>query len=462
MVFVSLCKSQTINEQKQLKPTEITSKTQDIIIKDIMSLENSKIWSSDKKLREFEKAVKYGVTSLLESGNIICEGEVYNFFQELSNHLIQANDLKISPKIYVYNNNYPNAASFPDGSIFMNTGLLTRFTNFEEVVFVLAHELAHLVKKHSVEGYLKKKRLEKKFEIAKGSYLEIMKFSQENELEADELAIAYMEKAGFDIKKAMLSLKLISYSDTITMYDTTIAQSLFMKLTKNNDSINSAQIIKDNQEQFQKIVFNQDATKRDNGDEFSTHPDVERRLANIDEYIKLNYNTNLVGNKSNLTLLSKYDLEQIKKQAIVDVVEASFNSGMYHLSLYLSARYKQYFGDVNYFNTMVIKNLIWIYSYKDMNLSALNNELTSSYGKEYELVVNIINNLKTNELKLAGYNYIENIEIENNTTEDIYFYKAYLAELNLGKNVTNMLFKKYLSSYPNGKYSVIAKHKTNE
>lgn len=69
--------------------------------------------------------------------------------------LISAEDLGLAPgplpfRIWIVKDPNFNAFSTPAGDIFLNTGLLSRLTNTDQVCFVLAHEMMHLLGKDPV------------------------------------------------------------------------------------------------------------------------------------------------------------------------------------------------------------------------------------------------------------------------------------------------------------------------
>lgn len=55
----------------------------------------------------------------------------------------------VEPKVFVLNTSDVNAVSLPGGYIFVNNGLLGFVDNDDELAAVLAHELAHSLKKHA-------------------------------------------------------------------------------------------------------------------------------------------------------------------------------------------------------------------------------------------------------------------------------------------------------------------------
>lgn len=57
----------------------------------------------------------------------------------------------------VLNSQLPNAGAAPGGQIYITTGLLFRMRNEAELAGALAHEIAHVVQRHHVKAYQKKK-----------------------------------------------------------------------------------------------------------------------------------------------------------------------------------------------------------------------------------------------------------------------------------------------------------------
>jgi MAF protein len=110
-----------------------------------------------------------------------------------------------------------NALSLPGGYVYVNKGLLDKVKNDDELAGVIAHEVGHIVAKHSVKqmqamwGYslltvLAARSANPDFaqgaDVAFGSIF--LGYSREDESEADKLAVKYLRKAGYD-PKAMVS-----------------------------------------------------------------------------------------------------------------------------------------------------------------------------------------------------------------------------------------------------------------
>ncbi|MDP3142751.1 MAG: Maf and M48 domain-containing protein [Candidatus Omnitrophota bacterium] len=104
-----------------------------------------------------------------------------------------------------------NALSLPGGYVYVNKGLLERVKNDDELAGVIAHEVAHIVAKHSVKklqamwGYSLLTILASQGtdpDFAQGVNLAFVSiflgYSREDESLADKLAVKYLRKAGYN------------------------------------------------------------------------------------------------------------------------------------------------------------------------------------------------------------------------------------------------------------------------
>jgi predicted Zn-dependent protease len=111
-----------------------------------------------------------------------------------------------------------NAFSLPGGYVFVNEGLIDKTDNDDELAAVIAHEIAHVVARHSVKrfetglGYqlaqIATIAVAREAGAARGVSLALqsarLAYSRQDELDADRLGAGYLKAAGFD-PKAMLT-----------------------------------------------------------------------------------------------------------------------------------------------------------------------------------------------------------------------------------------------------------------
>ncbi len=150
----------------------------------------------------------------------------------------------LSYRAYLYEDADPNAAALADGRIYLSTGMLDylhdRGSRADELASVISHELAHTVTQHIVKRYrlLQRQQLlialvaagttaatreasagaqqAGRLALDAASLLRDIHnsgYSQEQELEADQLGIRYLMRAGFDPQAALELLEDFSRFD---------------------------------------------------------------------------------------------------------------------------------------------------------------------------------------------------------------------------------------------------------
>jgi predicted Zn-dependent protease len=119
-------------------------------------------------------------------------------------------------RFYIVNSDQVNAFALPGGHVYVNRGLVERTENVSELSAVLAHEIGHVAARHGAEMMERRLRTGSVvgilYNLILGAEPEILdqralhmgralwsaSHSREAELEADELAVEYMIRAGVD------------------------------------------------------------------------------------------------------------------------------------------------------------------------------------------------------------------------------------------------------------------------
>ncbi len=128
-------------------------------------------------------------------------------------------DLPYSFKV-IDNDEQVNAFALPGGPIYVFTGLLKFADNEAELAAVMGHEIAHITARHSTEQLTKAFGIDLLAQLILGrdpstsavlatnivSSLGMLKFSRNDEIEADRLGVQYMFRAGYN-PNAMLSVQ---------------------------------------------------------------------------------------------------------------------------------------------------------------------------------------------------------------------------------------------------------------
>ena len=153
--------------------------------------------------------------------------------KQVGNHLVESSDARKSP--YVQNFHFHlladpetiNAFALPGGQIFITRGLLSRLQNEAQLAGVLGHEIGHVINRHAAE-HMAKGQLGGALATAVGvgasddrgrgygaaiaaqvaNQMVQLKFSRNDESEADSYGLKYMTQAGYD-PRAMLGVMQI-------------------------------------------------------------------------------------------------------------------------------------------------------------------------------------------------------------------------------------------------------------
>jgi predicted Zn-dependent protease len=136
-------------------------------------------------------------------------------------------------RFYVVKQHVYNAFATPAGHIFINSGLLAALENEEELAGILAHEIAHVVSRHISQRIDRSPKigLATLAGIAAGIFIGVggaaalgnavvagsmaagqsasLAFSREDELQADQLALDYLYRAGYGANGLLTSMQKI-------------------------------------------------------------------------------------------------------------------------------------------------------------------------------------------------------------------------------------------------------------
>jgi predicted Zn-dependent protease len=134
------------------------------------------------------------------------------YLNDILAKLAKADDRPTDPyKVTVLNSPIVNAFALPPHDLFVTRGLLALANDASEVAAVMAHEIAHLTAKHAVRREEEEKRAavisqaatvvqnkEKGEEMEASARRTIATFSRQQELDADQIGIKAIARAGFD------------------------------------------------------------------------------------------------------------------------------------------------------------------------------------------------------------------------------------------------------------------------
>jgi predicted Zn-dependent protease len=181
---------------------------------------------NDSDLRRISKSQNQGILNTY--GGAYSDPKLELSVARIVGNLVATSEAPDQPyTITLLNSPQINAFALPGGYLYVTRGLLALANDSAELAAVIAHEMAHVTANHGVE----RARLEAREALAsrviseiwtdeaevqrtrlKGK-LRLAQFSREQELQADEIGIQHMAKAGFDPHAAVrFQRAMASYS----------------------------------------------------------------------------------------------------------------------------------------------------------------------------------------------------------------------------------------------------------
>ncbi|HVB32781.1 MAG TPA: M48 family metallopeptidase [Patescibacteria group bacterium] len=159
---------------------------------------------------------------VIQSTRMVHDPVVTAYINTVGQNIVRNSDARVPYTFHVVDSDVVNAFALPGGFVFVNSGLILRASDEAELAGVMSHEAAHVAACHGAKQ-------ETKADIAQlamiplsimlpygwagyGIYegvnaaipLAFLKFSREDEAQADFLGTEYMYKAGYD-PNAMIS-----------------------------------------------------------------------------------------------------------------------------------------------------------------------------------------------------------------------------------------------------------------
>ncbi len=152
--------------------------------------------------------------------------EVRKYIEKLGMKIAKVTPRKLPYEFFIVNSGEVNAFALPGGAIFVNRGLILVLNNESELAGILGHELGHVNARHHV------KFLEKQYGINLiltilsifvsgkdygdlvinlgriGANLLTLKYSRQQESQADELGVKFAYEAGYDPRGLLETFKI--------------------------------------------------------------------------------------------------------------------------------------------------------------------------------------------------------------------------------------------------------------
>lgn len=208
-----------------------------------------------------EEGIGIGIASRIASLGIYENEKIEEYLNILGNVIVEATDAyDISFKFFILDTAKINAYACPGGFIFITKGLLQQINTEAELAFVLAHEIAHVIRQHGMKELEERKQhimaddvfgeLDEELneigetfdEETENLELEMEEFAVETydtifngrlenyEAEADYLGLLYAARAGYDIRQVISLLNRLILVDSHSTNEHYEAENLAERL----------------------------------------------------------------------------------------------------------------------------------------------------------------------------------------------------------------------------------------
>ncbi len=179
------------------KPQEVKEITQ----------EESRLWT---EARHIDGTIQ-------NSDQVYREPELEQYLQQIVSRLYPGFQQTIS--VRAVKSPTLNAFALPNGSIYFHIGLLARMENEAQLATVLGHEIAHFIRKHSLQ---QRRQIKSMSAFAVGAAIagvpfadlvavsSIYGYSRDLEREADAYAFQHLQAAGYDVRESVKVFELLA------------------------------------------------------------------------------------------------------------------------------------------------------------------------------------------------------------------------------------------------------------
>ena len=400
---------------------------------------------------------KNGVIQRLSSGYYLFDSVIDPKIQNIFTKILQANPQlpKDDLRIFVTRYSYPNASSIGEGSLEFNLGLLKHLKNESQIAFIIAHEIAHYYLDHSNQAILShynyletdeasqelKKIKKTKYgkETKKEAFYKDLVFdhrrhSRYNESAADSFAIVFLQNTDYSLEESLTALSILEQVDDRIKIDSFDLRAIF---SVDGIEFNDSWVELENTD----FLYQELATW--DKDSLKTHPDIEKRILKLGEDFNLKIPEEYIDNNiAHLVKLSEYE-----------IIEGAIELGNYATAIYSSIILLDKYPKDAYLISAIGQNLLWIYQARKEHVFSDHVPLPDpNFPYNYNLVLNFIHNLRYNETKNLGIQYLEAHNNSNVENEEFLFTLAMAAYYSEEEKKFKNRVGDYHEKFPDGKY----------
>jgi len=375
-----------------------------------------------KNKEDFEKIYKQrwdNIKEKFDNKEIYTSTPAQQYLDALVDEIVKANPILKGHNFHCYfsRSGIPNASYIGEGIILFNMGLFHRLDNESEAGFIICHELAHFLLKHSenaigkyvaainseevqqelhkIKGaeYRKREQLEK---LVKGLTFSTLRHSRDHENEADSMAVELLHNTRFDVSAALTTLELLDTIDTDTLNTGSCLESMF---NARNYPFKKRWIAKE-----EGLLGGHAHLTEDNKlkDSLKTHPDCKLRIKILQPMLNRYYQPSSLKN-----VVDKSRFDELKNAFRYETIEYAFVSNSFTRSFYYTLELLQKNPTDPYLITQTGKLLNAFYAaQKAHTLSKVVDLPSPGYPSNYNLLLQFVQNLYLEDFASVSYYFL--------------------------------------------------------
>ncbi len=322
--------------------------------------------------KDFYLKNSFVIDELLLSGRILFNDPISAYVNKVADQLlIKQPELRKKVRFYVIKSKIANAFATDGGMVFINMGLLAQLENEAQLAFILAHEISHFSKKHSVNEYLEDQKIQSK----KGDYRRLsvddkflakMTYSKELEMAADDSGLSFFLASGYAAENIENVFEVLKYAD-LPFEDKAVSLSFL-----ETDFFH-----------FPKEYYLKETKSieiKEENDSKSTHPSTDKRKENIVAQLK----TTTTAAKG-MYLVSEKEFKTIQKIARFEICNLYLKNMEYVNAIYTSYLLLLENPDSRYLHKIIGTSLIQMAKYANIgksNTTTNQRQVTAAHSKE--------------------------------------------------------------------------------
>ncbi len=376
-------------------PVNLRSLSSKKAIDAMNQIQNTGVTGRERRTEELHAVeVSFFEDQLLSSGQVLFGNPLSNYVEKVGENLLKDNkQLLEEVQFYVLRSHIPNAYTTSNGLIFVSIGLLVRLENESQLAVILAHEIQHYIKKHSLLQYKENRKVMSS--SSRNSNFEnklkaIYRFSKDQEFEADDLGYEMLKNTQYDLNEGLYVFEMLKYTD----YP-------FLETPYSIDSLSSEnyvfpQSVRDLAAASIKSILETEAKNKsiEDADIESTHPSLNQRILILrDRIAKLD----MTGKKK--FIISESEFNYMQKIARHELLLLYMRRSDYGQSFYLTKVMELLYGKSLFLSRVKAMSIYALaeHRFKGKNLKDFGCSVTDNKG-EWRNFFAEINSLTDKEL----------------------------------------------------------------